>query len=136
MKEGVFYVRRNTCAEGSFEWYVLNGHTRRRASNFFLTRAAAAAERAKLQAKLDLAKAQVPPANAERLSADAGWGRGADLRRNLISPGDVSFAGPAPDAAKEIFMTRLGFVLTIAAVLAGAAPAAAHGFQCDLVECL
>jgi hypothetical protein len=55
-----------------------------------------------------------PPANAERLSADAGWGRGADLRRNLISPGDVSFAGPAPDAAKEIMM-RLGFVLTIAA---------------------
>ena len=31
----VFYVRRHTSADGSFEWYVLNGHTRRRASKFF-----------------------------------------------------------------------------------------------------
>ena len=38
---------------------VLNGHTRRRASKFFPTRAAAAAERAKLQVKLDLAKEHV-----------------------------------------------------------------------------
>jgi hypothetical protein len=56
----LFYVRRHTGADGSFEWYVLNGHTRRRrASNFFPTRAAAAAEREKLQAKLDRAKAKV-----------------------------------------------------------------------------
>ena len=55
----LFYVRRHTGADGSFEWYVLNGHTRRRASKFFPTRAAAAAERAKLQVKLDLAKAKV-----------------------------------------------------------------------------
>jgi hypothetical protein len=55
----LFYVRRHTCADGSFEWYVLNGHTRRRASKFFPTRAAAAAERKKLQVKLDLAKEQV-----------------------------------------------------------------------------
>ena len=47
----LFYVRRHTGADGSFEWYVLNGHTP--------TRAAAAAEREKLQAKLDLAKAKV-----------------------------------------------------------------------------
>ena len=59
MKEGLFYVRRHTCADGSFEWYVLNGHTRPRASKFFPTRAAAAAEREKLQVKLDLAKEQV-----------------------------------------------------------------------------
>jgi len=59
VKEGLFYVRRHRCADGSFEWYVLNGHTRRRASKFFPTRAAAAAERAKLQVKLDLAKEQV-----------------------------------------------------------------------------
>ena len=52
-------MRRHTCADGSFEWYVLNGHTRRRASKFFPTRAAAAAERKKLQVKLDLAKEQV-----------------------------------------------------------------------------
>jgi len=39
----LFFVRRNTGADGSFEWYVLNGHTRRRASKFFPTRAAAAA---------------------------------------------------------------------------------------------
>ena len=55
----LFYVRRHTGADGSFEWYVLNGHTRRRASNFFPTRAAAAAEREKLQTRLDLAKAKV-----------------------------------------------------------------------------
>ena len=55
----LFYVRRHTGADGSFEWYVLNGHTRRRASKSFPTRAAAAAERTKLQARLDLAKAKV-----------------------------------------------------------------------------
>ena len=59
MKEGLFYVRRHTCADGSFEWYVLNGHTRRPASKLFRTRAAAAAERARLQVKLELAKEQV-----------------------------------------------------------------------------
>jgi hypothetical protein len=35
VEEGVFYVRRHTCTDGSFEWYVLNGHTLRRASKFF-----------------------------------------------------------------------------------------------------
>ena len=55
MNEGLFYVRRHTCAE----WYVLNGHTRRRASNSFSTRAAAVVERRKLQGKVDLAKAKV-----------------------------------------------------------------------------
>ena len=59
VKEGLFYVRRHTCADGSFEWYVLNGHTRRPASKLFRTRAAAAAERARLQVKLELAKEQV-----------------------------------------------------------------------------
>jgi hypothetical protein len=34
--------------------------------------------------------------------------------------------GSAPDAAKEIRMMKLGFVLTITAVVAGAAPAAAQ----------
>ena len=58
----LFYVRRHTCADGAFEWYVLNGHTRRRASISFPTRAAAAAEREKLQAKLDLAK-PIPRSN-------------------------------------------------------------------------
>ena len=59
VKAGLFYVRRHTCADGSFEWYVLNGHTRRPASKLFRTRAAAAAERARLQVKLELAKEQV-----------------------------------------------------------------------------
>ena len=59
MNGGLFYVRRHTCADGSFEWFVLNGHTRRRASNFFPTRAAAVAELRKLQAKVELAKAKV-----------------------------------------------------------------------------
>jgi hypothetical protein len=54
----LFYVRRSTCADGSFEWYVLNGHTRRRASKTFPTREAAAAERDKLQANLDSGKAK------------------------------------------------------------------------------
>ena len=55
----LFYVRRHTCADGSFEWYVLNGHTLRRVGKPFPTRAKTQAERAILQAKLDLAKAQV-----------------------------------------------------------------------------
>jgi len=57
--EMLFYVRRHTCADGAFEWYVMNGHTRRRASKHFPTRAAAVAERAKLQVKLELAQEQV-----------------------------------------------------------------------------
>jgi hypothetical protein len=80
----LFYVWRHTGADGSFEWYVLNGHTRRRASKSFPTRAAAAAEREKLQARLDLAKAKVlrgahknnaPAAGAESCGASYGEGR-------------------------------------------------------------
>ena len=59
MIEQIFQVRRRTSADGSSEWYVLNGYTRRPASKSFPTRAKAEAERAILQAKLDLAKAQV-----------------------------------------------------------------------------
>jgi hypothetical protein len=55
----LFYVRRHTGTDGSFEWYILNGHTRRRANRFFPTREAAAAEREKLQARLDLTKLKV-----------------------------------------------------------------------------
>ena len=68
MNEGLFYVRRHTCADGSFEWYVLNGHTRRRASNFFPTRAAAVAERRKGRP----GEGERPQANAESLIA-AAW---------------------------------------------------------------
>jgi hypothetical protein len=58
VKEGasLFYVRPLPCADGSFEWYVLNGHTGRRASETFKTKAAAEARRSKLQANIDLAK--------------------------------------------------------------------------------
>jgi hypothetical protein len=61
VKDGasLFYVRRQTCADGSFEWYVLNGHTRRHASGTFKTKALAEARRAKLQATIDLAKAKL-----------------------------------------------------------------------------
>jgi hypothetical protein len=59
VKKRLFYVRRHTCADGSFEWYVLNGHTLRRIGKPFPTRAKAEAERAIQQAKLDLTKAQV-----------------------------------------------------------------------------
>jgi hypothetical protein len=55
----LFYVRQHTCADGSFEWYVLNGHTLRRVGKSFPTRAKAEDEREILQAKLDLAKAKV-----------------------------------------------------------------------------
>jgi hypothetical protein len=47
-------VRRHTRSDGSFEWYVLNGHSRRRTSKTFKTKAAAAeAWRAQLQANFD-----------------------------------------------------------------------------------
>ena len=52
-------MRRHTSGNGLFEWYVLNGNTRRRASRLFNTRTAAAAERRKLQARLNLAKLKV-----------------------------------------------------------------------------
>jgi hypothetical protein len=55
----LFYVRRHTCADGSFEWHVLNGHTLRRVGKPFPTKAKAEAERAILQAKLDLANAHL-----------------------------------------------------------------------------
>ena len=75
----LFYVRRHTCADGSFEWYVLNGHTGRRASKFFPTRAAAAAEREEVAGKLDLAKGKSSgeprkPTGAERGGHQAGGG--------------------------------------------------------------
>ena len=57
-------MRRHTCADGSFEWYVLNGVTRRPASKLFRTRAAAAAERARLQVKLEAGQGASPQANA------------------------------------------------------------------------
>ena len=84
MKEGLFYVRRHTCTDGSFEWYVLNGHTRRRASKFFPTRAAAAAEQKKLQVKLDLAKEQVlrrTPKGIRREADKGGAGGGRQPTR-------------------------------------------------------
>ena len=91
MKEGLFYVRRHDCADGSFEWYVLNGHTRRRTSKFFPTRAKAEAERRKLQLRLGLGtrqsartakfqpclpmKAPRPPSGALSLQHDRFGGR-------------------------------------------------------------
>jgi hypothetical protein len=59
MQDRLFYVRQHTRADGSFEWYVLNGHTQRRASRTFKTRVAAEARRAKLQAVHDAAKVRV-----------------------------------------------------------------------------
>jgi hypothetical protein len=68
VKKRLFYVRRQTCADGSFGWYVLNGHTLRRAGKPFPTRAEAEAERAKLQTKLDLARRK---SSGERRKVDA-----------------------------------------------------------------
>ena len=55
----LFYVRRHTCADGSFHGTSSMAIPRRPASKLFRTRAAAAAERARLQVKLKLAKEQV-----------------------------------------------------------------------------
>jgi hypothetical protein len=62
----VFYVRRHTGADGSFEWYVLNGHTRRRASNFLSDESGGCSGAGEVAVKLDLAS-ESPPAIAGRL---------------------------------------------------------------------
>ena len=67
----LFYVRRHTCADGSFAWCVLNGHTLRRAGKPFPTRAKAEAERANSAGEARSGQGASPQANAERLSADA-----------------------------------------------------------------
>jgi hypothetical protein len=36
MTEQLFHVRRYKCPDGSFEWYVLNSHTRRRVGKPFV----------------------------------------------------------------------------------------------------
>ena len=112
-------MRRHTCADGSFEWYVLNGHTRRRASRTYPTRAAAAAARRKLQLKLDLAKAKVLRASAltrpaaepaqaffpalglldkERVTLGASTGLGrASSRQQRAGDGPTFQAGQRPD---------------------------------------
>ena len=46
MQERLFYVRRHLRADGSSQWYVLNGHIRRACEQ---TKAEAEARRAKLQ---------------------------------------------------------------------------------------
>ena len=54
VSQRLFHVRRHTRGDdGSFEWYVLNRHTRRRASKNFENSAAAEARRAQLQATFD-----------------------------------------------------------------------------------
>ena len=54
MPQRLFHVRRHSRGDdGSFEWYVLNRHTRRRASKNFKNSAAAEARRAQLQATFD-----------------------------------------------------------------------------------
>jgi len=61
--------------------------SRRRASNFFPTRAAAAAEREKLQAKLDLAKRKC---SGERRNADRGKpAPAAGAARYRLSPQSI-----------------------------------------------
>ena len=102
----LFYVRRHTCADGAFEWYVL-GHTRRRASISFPTRAAAAAEREKLQAKLDLAKAIPRSIKSSEL-----WQEKTPLRRSGAKAGQQwrgSFVR-RPSTAIQGFGSRLGLV--------------------------
>jgi hypothetical protein len=50
IEKRLFFVRREPSSnDGSFGWYVINGHTRRRASRTFKTRSAAGAQRTRLQ---------------------------------------------------------------------------------------
>jgi hypothetical protein len=53
IEQRLFLVRRRIGVDGSFEWYVLNGHTRRPVKGTYKTRAAAEVRRARLQAKHD-----------------------------------------------------------------------------------
>ena len=67
----LFYVRRHTGADGSFERYVLNGHTRRRASKSFPTRAAAAAQRDEVAGEARPGQGESPQASAGRFQNNA-----------------------------------------------------------------
>ena len=58
----LFYVRRHTCADGAFEWYVMNGHTRRRASKHFPTRGSGAGE---VAGEVRAGQGASPQANAD-----------------------------------------------------------------------
>jgi hypothetical protein len=76
IEQRLFYVRR----DGSFGgWYVLNGHTRRRASKTFTTRAAAEARRAKLQLKSFNSCCQGRPVRGS-LAAGRWWCRKGETR--------------------------------------------------------
>ena len=78
-ERGLFYVRRHTCADGSFEWYVLNGHTRRRASK---SGGCSGAEEVAGEARPS--QGASPQANAERVRREAdkgGAGRGVKTNK-------------------------------------------------------
>ena len=109
VKAGLFYVRRHTCADGSFEWYVLNGHTRRPASKLFRTRAAAAAERARLQVKLELAKEQILKRTPRRGPALKILHQQppAESGRCILRKGEMQSENQSPVAAFLFFVERL-----------------------------
>ena len=92
-------VRRHTFADGAFEWYVMNGHTRRRASKHFLTRAAAVAERAKLQVKLELAKEQYAGPAPKNIAPAAP----AKSGRCILRKGEMQSENQSPVAAFLFF---------------------------------
>ena len=104
----LFYVRRHTCADGAFEWYVMNGHTRRRASKYFPTRAAAVAERAKLQVKLELAKEQVLKRTLTRTGPQKyRTAAPAESGRGILRKGEMQSENQSPVAAFLFFVERL-----------------------------
>ena len=59
VKEGLFYVRRHTCADGSFEWYAPQWPYPAAREQILSDQSGGRAERARLQVKLELAKEQV-----------------------------------------------------------------------------
>jgi hypothetical protein len=66
----LFYVRRHTCADGIFEWYVLNGHTRRRPGEPFSDESGGRSGAGEVAGEARSGQCASPQANAERLSAD------------------------------------------------------------------
>jgi hypothetical protein len=59
MQDRLFYVRQHTHGDGSLGWYVLNGHTHRRASRTFKTERQPKRHGRKLQAAHDAVKVRV-----------------------------------------------------------------------------
>ena len=57
-------MRRHTCADGSFEWYVLNGHTRRRAKQILSDESSGCSGAGEVAGEARAGQGTIPQANA------------------------------------------------------------------------